>query len=269
MDPKPDQGPHCLQNLISRRQKSPQAWKEFFNCFDFPGVKADAKKKTVQHRARETQPFQNLSKLNSQTTTQSKTRPDSAFTSGQPNNSRPGSFAKARSPAHSENLRRKKHSPSAALSSSDLNIGNLNSLNRSTSKETVCSKNSDCVSTNSQSSRAANQSASFPNGENQSREASGNSASEEMNSSLIIVSDNVTPSVSPGKLYVCRVLNCEAMFTSEAKLNHHMNQFSHSPCNPCLSVKDGKLLPDPLCYMCPKCDQDFKVCFMNANKQNM
>ena len=42
-------------------------------------------------------------------------------------------------------------------------------------------------------------------------------------------------------------------------LNRHMNQYSHSPCSPCQGVKDGKLSPDPKCYICPQCDQDFKI----------
>ncbi|KAH3831735.1 uncharacterized protein LOC127877871 isoform X2 [Dreissena polymorpha] len=55
----------------------------------------------------------------------------------------------------------------------------------------------------------------------------------------------------------CRILNCEATFSDEIILAHHMNLFQHSPCNPCIRTLDCKLLPDPLGYVCPECDKNF------------
>lgn len=57
--------------------------------------------------------------------------------------------------------------------------------------------------------------------------------------------------------YTCSVLNCEAVFSSEESLGHHMNMFQHSPCNPFLKMIDLKLLPDALCYLCPACDRQY------------
>lgn len=63
----------------------------------------------------------------------------------------------------------------------------------------------------------------------------------------------------PGANKVCTVLNCEAEFSSEGRLGQHMNLFQHSPCHPCRKVTDCKLSPDPLCFMCPKCDREFQT----------
>ena len=228
---------------------------------NFSGVKADPKRKTVAHHDRSSNPFQDLSKLNNQT----KSTIPSLLDIPLPRNTQlKTQFKSSQSNTHHtqlpifDNPQSYSHSPSAVLNISDLSIGNHNST-KNRSQEIVHTATSDFVSDNLQSTKRRNQTDAKSDGANQSAETSRNSANEEMNNSLIIVSDNVTCSASPGKLYVCTVLHCEAVFTSEAKLNHHMNQFSHSPCNPCLRVKDGKLLPDPLCYMCPRCDQDFKV----------
>lgn len=153
----------------------------------------------------------------------------------------------------------KNPSPSDILRISGLTIGNLVSTEGSTSQEDVCLENSDCVTDSLSPSNRDKQSKAKPDGGNQSGSENENSANEDMDNSLILVSDNIAASSAPRGQYVCRVLHCEAVFTSQAKLNHHMNQFQHSPCNPCLKAKDGKLLPDPICYMCPKCDEDFKV----------
>lgn len=108
-------------------------------------------------------------------------------------------------------------------------------------------------------SNSVNEFVSNQDADNQSVSESERSVSERLDSSVIIVSENKSLLQSPQGQYTCRVLHCETVFTSQAKLNHHMNQFRHSPCNPCLRAKDGKLLPDPICYMCPECDGDFKV----------
>ena len=134
----------------------------------------------------------------------------------------------------------------------------------SSSSHSVTNRNSQSSSQgvrnreNQSAPNSVNQSNSSQDDSNQS--TCEKSTNEELDSSLIIVTEDNTPS-SPAqpRQYTCHVLHCQSVFTSREKRNHHMNQFRHSPCNPCLQAKDGKLLPDPVYYMCPQCDQHFKV----------
>lgn len=73
--------------------------------------------------------------------------------------------------------------------------------------------------------------------------------------------DDVLPIILSNydRKHFCPVLFCEAEHTSEGALGQHMNLFQHSPCNPCRYAQDLKLMPDPSCYMCPGCDQEFST----------
>ena len=159
------------------------------------------------------------------------------------------SFNKNQSSSGSE-----KENQSASSSSHSVSKRN----NKSDSSQPVGNRQNQTSSNcdNQSSSNCDNQSDSNQNDQS----TSGNTTNQDLDSSLIIVSGVNTPS-SPAKpkQYMCHVIHCQSVFTSREKLNHHYNQFRHSPCNPCLRAKDGKLPPDPVCHMCPKCDLHFMV----------
>ena len=250
------------------------------------GVKPEQKRK------------RNLSKLNSQTVTPSTSSLRNPLT--QLSTTRPRLTASKTTATGSKTKRSTTPSPSEVLNISDLTIGIQESAEVRNSRETGCSPVLDCDNDNllssnknqsSSGSDRENQSASshsVTNRNNQSnsqsvrsrenqsssnhekrsgsnqddnnQSTSAKTTNQGLDSSLIIVSGENTPS-SPAKAkqYTCHVLHCQSVFTSREKLNHHHNQFRHSPCNPCLQAKDGKLPPDPICHMCPKCDLHFMV----------
>lgn len=96
-------------------------------------------------------------------------------------------------------------------------------------------------------------------GNNISNNSNENPEPERSTSAVIV---DVTESNANETKYsgpTCKVLNCDAEFTSEGGLGQHMNLFQHSPCNPLLLARDCKLAPAPVCYMCPECDRQFET----------
>lgn len=79
-----------------------------------------------------------------------------------------------------------------------------------------------------------------------------NNSSPNTSATLTISGSSVTE-----EKYVCSVLNCAAQFSSELRLDDHMQLFKHSPCNPCLLARNCILSSVPVCYMCPDCDIEF------------
>lgn len=84
------------------------------------------------------------------------------------------------------------------------------------------------------------------------------------------ISNNSTPNKSSSsvdsvatltdKNFVCSVLNCGAKFSTEMRLEDHMQLFKHSPSNPCLLAENCSVSNIPICYMCPDCDLEFQSC---------
>ncbi|XP_041357897.1 uncharacterized protein LOC121374855 [Gigantopelta aegis] len=78
-------------------------------------------------------------------------------------------------------------------------------------------------------------------------------AGHSSNSSDTFVSYDPSVSVDTSMKYVCPVVNCKAWYMSRHKYRDHKHSFSHSPCNPCLSLADSELPQRPQFYICPKC----------------
>jgi hypothetical protein len=57
---------------------------------------------------------------------------------------------------------------------------------------------------------------------------------------------------------VCPVLYCEVKFTSRDLFKQHMEDFDHSPINPCLENPNGTLTVTQQ-YVCTNCGRCFKV----------
>ncbi|XP_052774975.1 E3 SUMO-protein ligase ZNF451-like [Mya arenaria] len=113
------------------------------------------------------------------------------------------------------------------------------------------------TSTGSQTSTPGTSTAQVENrGQKRKRTVSSSSGIITLDSSI---DESFTISNEDGEV-ACPVLNCEAKFSSETSLGHHMNLFQHSPCNPFLKLKDCKqMVAEPLLHMCPECNATFKT----------
>ena len=55
------------------------------------------------------------------------------------------------------------------------------------------------------------------------------------------------------KIRQCSVINCGMRFDSSEAYWDHVSRFDHSPCNPCLYIKNGTFAATHTTHVCPAC----------------